>query len=289
MTPSEPPKFGTADVLDGVAGSYTTRAERGKRLESSRAKLIQLEESFTGLCVSNGSPDGIPAHTAIGTATKADLVATYTDKMAKGAGAARDVYDVLRASAPRGFCQYCSVAVVTALDHVVEKSTHPGLALSGRNLVPVCGRCNKIKEDTKGRGYLVLHPYYFPHDFQWLKAKVTNRNRLSVVFSTARSGLSAECYSRVKDHFERFELSYVYAAHATTELLGTMATLSDRARLNAAQLLEELTQQGQHWAQQLPNSWQSAFYSALAEHEDLPRLLLSNAESATTIPKAHEP
>jgi len=50
------------------------------------------------------------------------------------------------------------------LDHYFEKSDYPYLSLSFHNLIPVCGRCNKKKEDNKKtRSSVSIANHYHPY------------------------------------------------------------------------------------------------------------------------------
>lgn len=67
-------------------------------------------------------------------------------------------------------CPMCSILPVSDLDHVWPISEYGQLAVCRLNLVPVCGKCNKEKNDVDPSEF--IHAYYqqFPADVNFLVA-----------------------------------------------------------------------------------------------------------------------
>lgn len=60
------------------------------------------------------------------------------------------------------FCPYCEIVKVQTLDHFLDKSTYPNLAVLPLNLVPACVDCNRPRPNgivTNGERCL-MHPYF---------------------------------------------------------------------------------------------------------------------------------
>lgn len=69
-------------------------------------------------------------------------------------------------------CPMCGLCSPYELDHQMPKSIYESLAVCRLNLVPVCGRCNNLKNKKDACNF--IHPYYtqFPKNVVFLIAKV---------------------------------------------------------------------------------------------------------------------
>lgn len=87
-------------------------------------------------------------------------------------------------------CPICSVLPVTDLDHFWNESQFGQLAVCRLNLVPTCGKCNRLKTNKPADDF--VHAYYqrFPVNVVFLKAdcKIV-RGYVIPVFSIDGSGL----------------------------------------------------------------------------------------------------
>ena len=59
-------------------------------------------------------------------------------------------------------CPLCDRLAVSELDHYLPRSAFPHYSVLGRNLVPICFRCNHIKRNKQraSRRLRFFHPYY---------------------------------------------------------------------------------------------------------------------------------
>lgn len=94
-------------------------------------------------------------------------------------------------------CPVCSVLPVTDLDHFWNESQYGQLAVCRLNLVPTCGKCNRLKTNKPADDF--LHAYYqqFPANVVFLKSdcKIV-RGYVVPVFSIDGSGLGDPTLTR---------------------------------------------------------------------------------------------
>lgn len=134
-------------------------------------------------------------------------------------------------------CVYCNAQYATTatvkgkivatydLDHYYPKSHYPFLCTSFYNLVPVCARCNRVKNDSKPTfclyttDYRKLRPFKLGLDPQSaIKYMLTHQEQdLSILLSPNIASEKTE----LKEHIRQLGLDELYAAHkdAATEVL----------------------------------------------------------------------
>lgn len=134
-------------------------------------------------------------------------------------------------------CVYCNAQYATTatvkgklvatydLDHYYPKSHHPFLCTSFYNLVPVCARCNRVKNDSKPTfclyttDYIKLRPFKFGLDPQSaIKYMLTHKEQdLSILLSPNIASEKTE----LKEHIRQLGLDELYTAHkdAASEVL----------------------------------------------------------------------
>jgi 5-methylcytosine-specific restriction endonuclease McrA len=194
----------------------------------------------------------------------------YTTRMVPKKSPGRAVYDMLLNAPPQGICPLCGQRTVSTLDHHLPKALYPTLSVVPINLVPACQNCNKTKlhsiplsgeEET-------IHPYFDEiEEDKWLFAKIERSKPLKIIFEAIppihwKTLLS----SRVKFHFESFELADLYGAHAAVELKNIryyLNELFDKAgseSLHDHLLMSAVSREMEH-----KNSWQAAMYRSLAD------------------------
>ena len=74
-----------------------------------------------------------------------EMKVLYESRMVRQGTPGRDIYDALLANAPRGLCPLCADRTADTLDHHLPKRSFPSLAVAPANLIPACGKCNKVK------------------------------------------------------------------------------------------------------------------------------------------------
>lgn len=258
----------TADQVLEVAIPSIIDSARRQRIKDSRADISGLETDYIAEGKATGSVTARP-HSGVGAATGDDLRWVYSTKLAHKSGAARWIYDSLRIDVSDGMCAYCALRDVGSLDHVLEKASHPGLAVVPANLVPACLQCNKLKEDTVNWGAVDWHPYFSSTDEQWLHATIVVGDMVHARYAVRGCDSWDEATTeRARAHFGRFRLSALYSAQAANELGGRWHTFAQQAKLNRDQFVTDLSRDAESWERHEPNSWQHALYRALAESQE---------------------
>ena len=201
---------------------------------------------------------------------KIDIKELYTKQLVPSSKKGREIYDKIMSLAPLARCPFCSIGEVSTLDHYLPKSKFPVYSILPYNLVPCCKDCNtgKLANYAKIKEKQSLHPYY--DDFtneQWLFAEVLKTSPLSIKFSVnVPTDWDDVSKVRIEAHFIEYNLKHRFAVKASSEL----------SKLNSefflfplsSQLIKEHLKRKELINKHLHlNSWESAFYQALAESD----------------------
>lgn len=134
-------------------------------------------------------------------------------------------------------CVYCNAQYATTatvkgklvatydLDHYYPKSQYPFLCTSFFNLVPVCARCNRVKNDSKPTfclyttDYKKLRPFKFGLDPQSVIKYMLTHQEQNLSIQLAPNIASEK--TGLKEHIRQLGLDELYAAHkdAASEVL----------------------------------------------------------------------
>jgi len=196
----------------------------------------------------------------------------YDRKLVAKGSPGRVHYEEIKSAPLYNRCPLCGQRDVWSLDHFLDKSRYPSLALTPTNLVPACYECNFAKRShaPKAAGQFTLNPYFDNIEGGlWLHASIIEGLPIGVVFRIeAPEGSSRLLEERVHSHFSVFQLANLYASHAAEELsyiedsmrlmIETSGTDSTRSFLIGEAASREI---------QRKNSWQTALYRALAASE----------------------
>lgn len=125
-------------------------------------------------------------------------------------------YSEIRAS--QKVCPYCNYFTreVKQLDHFLPKSKFPSLAITVKNLVPICKECNELKGDHFSRNILeqFINPYYgidVNDILEFLKCEVIEQDNIGFKFYIIKlSKWDDITFNNVKFHFERLKLDELY-------------------------------------------------------------------------------
>ncbi|MFJ4518444.1 HNH endonuclease [Streptomyces sp. NPDC088816] len=205
--------------------------------------------------------------------TTQEMIAVYTNRMAKKQAAGRPIYDDLILAAKDGRCPLCGQRPVSTLDHHLPKTLYPALAVDPLNLVPSCADCNKLKLDVTPRSSEeeTLHPYFddVEHD-SWLKAEVIEVAPAALrFFVDPPAAWSPTLIRRARLHFKTFGMASLYASQAAQELGNIkyyLTQLYEVGQKRGAQRVQDhLAEQAESRRRAHINSWQSATYQALAD------------------------
>lgn len=216
----------------------------------------------------------------VGEVTKEELKNVYTYHMVGLNKPAREIYDLLRSSAPMNRCPFCGVGHVSALDHFLPKSKYPLLSVLPLNLVPTCDKCNKGKLNFTATTAeeQSLHPYFDHEHFfseQWLFAEISpSWPDVARYFVKAPESWDVVSKKRIESHFVDFKLAEIYEIEAASEISG-QTYYFDMLKTNSGRqvLINYLEDRAKSYAMVYVNSWQTALYQALVSANE--RLLLS--------------
>jgi hypothetical protein len=205
-----------------------------------------------------------------GKVSKDEMKALYESRMVRQRTPGRDIYDLLLSSAPRGLCPLCAHRDADTLDHHLPKASFPSLAVTPANLIPACGKCNKVKlgEVPRSAKWQTLHPYFDNIDGDvWLSARVVQKTPTAAVFSVSPPARwSAVKKGRVSYHFKALKLGALYSAQAATELAAIRYRLTKLFGTGGADSVQDhLREEAESREADRRNSWMSAAYRAWAE------------------------
>lgn len=201
--------------------------------------------------------------------TTDEMEGLYTEVFARKSSKMRSVYDAIKLASVNDVCPICAQRNVSTLDHYLPKAKHPSLAVTPLNLIPACFECNHIKDDyhpAKEENQL-LHPYFdILADEIWLLAQIGETSPPSVTFAVeVPVGWDQILAMRLRFHFEKFGLAGLYSSQAGTTLAGITSKLASAlARGGEAEVRFSLQEDADSWGKSSKNSWQAAFYRALA-------------------------
>ncbi|MGW5768770.1 HNH endonuclease [Streptomyces longwoodensis] len=191
----------------------------------------------------------------------------YTDRMAKKGTPGHNIYNAIK-NAAEDLCPLCGIGKVETLDHQLPKSTFPLLSVVPANLVPACRDCNtgKLAVSPSSAEAQPLHPYFdeFSHT-SWLAARLVRKPAPEPMtvrfFVDAPAAWDPAFVARLQAHLDLFNLSERYALQVGSHL----STLSFMfAALPGDGIGRLLAAHAEAWTHTNPNSWESAFYRALA-------------------------
>ncbi|WP_051806582.1 HNH endonuclease signature motif containing protein [Streptomyces sp. NRRL F-2747] len=182
----------------------------------------------------------------------------------------RKIRDILMAAPRDERCPMCSTGIVRQLDHVMPKSHFPALCVDPLNLVPVCEHCNLLKgnKHPSTAEETLLHPYLdrISHD-RWLDARTVHEHGMVRLefFVTPPAPWDTTLTSRVRNHFDFFDLGKLYASEANRAITGMTYHLTLlRASGGAAVVQRHLRETAASWFASDPNSVTGVTYATLA-------------------------
>lgn len=164
---------------------------------------------------------------------KSDFIKLYSIYFVGQKKPAREIYDVLMASANEK-CPFCGgIGRPRNLDHYLPKAYFPQFAIAPLNLVPSCRDCNmdgKGDDFATAPGEQILHPY-LDHDRyyneQWIFARylpnIEGEPAAIEYFVSPPNEWTASQKERVVKHFNDFNLSLRYSKEASARLVTLLA------------------------------------------------------------------
>lgn len=202
--------------------------------------------------------------------TADEMIAVYSQRMAKKGAPGRDAYDWLINSAPQGKCPLCGHRGVSTLDHHLPKAHYPSLAVVPLNLVPACSDCNKLKLANlpANESEEPLHPYFDDIEAdKWLYASVVEGAPAALRFYIdAPEHWDDVLVSRVSLHVKTLGLLSLYALEGADELTNIYHQLRSIHASGGAELVRvEMEARAESCRQVRLNGWRAVAYEAFAQ------------------------
>jgi hypothetical protein len=261
------PPFNVAEILTTCLDAIED-TDLCTRLKTIRAHIVGGALSYDSHALA-ATLHLLPRVASIGTVTKDELVALYSDHLSGARGAARDVYNAIKGAVPNKLCPLCSIGSVAHLDHHLPKRKYPDLSILPLNLVPACHLCNDTKKARypNHAGEQTFHPYYDGHllNEQWVRGTLNQGSPPVVVFSaTAPATWAAVDRQRVERHFLICGVVTSYMTNANSLMSSLKKRLTKLHERGGAAAVEAHLDEERETFEDKLNSWQHVFYQTLA-------------------------
>lgn len=263
------PEFDVGVAVDSCVAQIRD-ANFANRIVATKPTFLAAQATYLAKG-KTGTLFSIPISTNVdGVVSVEDMKRLYSGQFVPKSKASRSLYDQILAAPKFSICPLCGQRTVSTLDHYLAKTKHPALAITPANLVPACADCNKTKLASQPNSAIeqTLHPYFDDVDVaKWLKAEVVQDSPPAIrFFAEPPVEWGDVLCARVKRHFADFKLGALYCSQAGAELASVadmLVTLSERGGPDAVR--QHLLDQAKSRRVFSLNSWQTAFYDALAE------------------------
>jgi len=141
---------------------------------------------------------------------KADLLKLYTSKNSRLVKLKNSVTTVLDNRA-MNTCQYCTIAPIGSLDHIVPKDEFPEFSVNPKNLLPACTTCNSHKnqnwKENNSTLFLNLYTDTLPNEQYLFVDLVVSPNYIEPTFELRNvNNINADFFQLLKSHYSRLHL-----------------------------------------------------------------------------------
>lgn len=204
--------------------THRTQPIRQKSFDDKMGDLVELCQLYDRKMNAHTGHEIVPMFAAdVFPLELDDYRNLYEHKLVALDGGARSVYDDLLARGLLGGCCYCSYGEVTELDHLLPNSRYAEYVVYAKNLVPVCHRCNTIKDAFWPRTQPdnFIHPYFENYsDKQWLDAEVAFYGNEPVIsYSVLHDDFEDPSIpTRIENQFNRLKLAERFGSQAAREI-----------------------------------------------------------------------
>lgn len=106
-------------------------------------------------------------------------------------------------------CLYCGIGEFEEIDHFLPKEHFPEFSILFKNLIPICGSCNKIKgQKTPGENIDFLHLTYdiLPLE-EYLDLDITFNNKIPILNFTVKNHFNG---TLIENHINALKLTSRY-------------------------------------------------------------------------------
>tara|TARA_R100000306_G_C4381481_1_gene144932 strand:- start:237 stop:1085 length:849 start_codon:yes stop_codon:yes gene_type:complete len=108
-------------------------------------------------------------------------------------------------------CQYCTIAPVGSLDHIVPKDEFPEFSVNPKNLLPACTTCNSHKNENWKENnktiFLNLYTDVLPIEQYLFVNLVVTANNIQPTFELRNiNNIDADFFELLNNHYTRLQL-----------------------------------------------------------------------------------
>ena len=152
---------------------------------------------------------------------KQALIGCYTRNTEYEVGILTSNIISMQTTSVQSKCPHCGLSEPETIDHYLPKDIFPEFSILPINLVPMCGRCNNIKNaDWKVENNRNSIHFYFDEfiDKKFLYCELIYKNQMDIEptakFKLVKSEEITESqFAVIKNHFETFNLYDRYSKH----------------------------------------------------------------------------
>ena len=225
------------------------------------AEILSLYDAYDG---SNGLPNPLFRGDNLDEALTKEILSAY--RFTQKNGRLSKIRETLKNGVEQ--CPICGISAPDELDHYLPKSEFPTLAIYVRNLVPICGTCNKKKSAIWSENGNFFHPYFdILPDLQFLEASVTIENNGLIVEFKVNSniGLDAKILAKLRTQLAILSLNDRYSKELNIYLASqAISLLSNYESQGQIGVEEYLRRQGEYEARRFyPNHWRPTLLNGL--------------------------
>ncbi|MFD0048908.1 HNH endonuclease [Actinomycetes bacterium NPDC127524] len=261
------PKYSAADVFSTCI-SKVRNEDLKKRFQAAIPYITSAEKEYEKLATESKLytfSDDLCSKTNV---TIEEMKAVYTQRMANSGGPGYETYNALKRGTFNRTCPICGQRKVSTLDHYLPKASYPSVVVTPINLIPACPECNKMKldDDPQTSEEETLHPYFDDlGSDRFLFSEILKDSPPVVNFYIQPlKSWGKVLTEKVKNHFDSFELNFLYSIHAIDEIVGQAEYWK---QLNKKELKNQLALQAESRRKAYQNSWQTAFYEGASQDD----------------------
>lgn len=191
--------------------------------EEKREYVINSSNSYAN-CAEQGELHNFRIE-RINNEDKEKFLKIYTDKLRNKNLNVRKYYNKILSLTSDGLCVYCGQETANTLDHFMPKAHYWTLAVTPTNLLPSCGRCNKLKSDKiiVEPCEVLYNPYFEDiNQYEWLIGILEHTvltEPLTMRFVINTNAVNDQLkIKRLINYFSVFRLNELYSIYASQKL-----------------------------------------------------------------------
>lgn len=202
---------GTSDFLDEVIASKRNSSkdpDYKQRINLLSPNIKMLYNDYDTAHNANNHVSLIP--NGYVNQEKTDLLKLYTSGNSRLVKLKNSITTVLDNRA-MNTCQYCTIAPIGSLDHIVPKGEFPEFSVNPKNLLPACTTCNSHKNENWKENnktiFLNLYTDILPNDQYLFVDLVITANNIQPTFELRNvNNINPDFFELLENHYSRLQL-----------------------------------------------------------------------------------